>query len=336
MVDRNRPLIAVTLGDITGIGPEILVKVITEGPPENCRLLAVGDAQVLRASFDALGAKFDLPVFRNIEEAAASEAPVMVLDLAQGGGELLALARPHPEAGRMAAEALIQSAKWAKEGKVDGVVFGPLVKETLYLGKRKYNDETEMMREQLEAPLMKSVAKIGDIFRITIAEHVPLQKIPEFITRENVLEAIEILSETLTMYGVKTPRIAVAALNPHAGEGGLVGREEIDHIAPAIEEAKQKGIDVYGPIPADTVYVRAFKGQFDGVVNMYHDQANIALKMAGFGEIVVIFARSPVIITTPSHGPAYGKAGKGTADPNNLRGAIEVAASLARQRPPIR
>jgi len=335
-VNRDKPLIAVTLGDITGIGPEILVKVITEGPPENCRLLAIGDAQVLHASFAALGAKFDLPAFRSIGEAAVSEAQVMVLDLNQGGGELLALARPHPEAGRMAAEALIQSARWAKEGKVDGVVFGPLVKETLYLGKKKYNDETEMMREQLEAPLMKSVAKIGDIFRITIAEHVPLQKIPEFITRENVLEAIEILQEALTMYGVKSPRIAVAALNPHAGEGGLVGREEIDHIAPAIEEAKQKGIDVYGPIPADTVYVRAFKGQYDGVVNMYHDQANIALKMAGFGEIVIIFARSPVIITTPSHGPAYGKAGKGTADPGNLRVAIEVAASLARHRSPIR
>lgn len=331
-MDKNKPLIAITLGDITGIGPEILVKVITEGPPGNCRLLAVGDAGVLRASFGALGAKFDLPVFGGIEEAVASKAPIMVLDLAQGGGELRALARPHPEAGRMAAEALIQSAKWAREGKVDAVVFGPLVKETLYLGKKKYNDETQMMREQLAAPLMKSVAKIGDIFRITIAEHVPLQKIPEFITRENVLEAIEILQEALTMYGIKSPRIAVAALNPHAGEGGLVGREEIDYIAPAIAEAKKKGIDVYGPIPADTVYLRAFKGQYDGVVNMYHDQANIAMKMAGFGEIVIIFARSPVIITTPSHGPAYGKAGKGTADHGNLRATIEVAASLARHR----
>jgi len=332
MVGKKKPLVAVTQGDITGIGPEILVKVIVAGPPEDCRLLVVGDAQVLKASFDALGAKFDLPVFRSIGEAAVSDAPVMALDLNQGGSELLALGRPHPEAGWMAAEALIQSALWAKEGKVDGADFGPLVKETLNLGGKKYNDETEMMHEKLEAPLMKAVAKSGNIFRVTIAEHVPLQKIPEFITRGNVLEAIEILQEVLTMYGVKSPRIAVAALNPHAGEGGMVGREEIDHIAPAIEEAKKKGIDVYGPIPADTVYVRAFQGQFNGVVNMYHDQANIALKMADFGEIVIIFARSPVIITTPSHGPAYGKAGKGTADPNNLRAAVEVAASLARRK----
>ena len=332
MIIKDKPLIAVTLGDITGIGPEILVKVVVEGPPDNCRLLVVCDAQVLRSSFDALGARFNLPVFRSIEEAASNDAPVAVLDLAQGGKELLALARPHPEAGRMAAEALVRTVELAADGRVDGVVFGPLVKESLYLGEKKYNDETQILRERLQAPEMKAVAKVGAIFRVTIAEHVPLSKVPGLITRQSVLNAIELLHEALLFYGLKSPRIAVAALNPHAGEGGMVGREEIDQINPAIQAAKAKGIDVSGPIPADTVYVRAFKGQFDGVVNMYHDQANIALKMAGFGEIVILFVRSPVIITTPSHGPAYGKAGKGTADPNNLRAAIEVAASLAQRK----
>jgi len=273
-----------------------------------------------------------LPVFHDIEEVARSEAPVMVLDLAQGGMELLALARPHPEAGRMAAEALVRAAELAMAGRVDGVVFGPLVKETLRLGERKYNDETEILRERLHAPEMKSVAKVGEVFRVTIAEHVPLREVPDLITPQSVLSAIQLLHEALLLYGKKSPRIAVAALNPHAGEGGMVGREEIEQIAPAIEQARAEGLDVSGPIPADTVYVRAFKGQFDGVVNMYHDQANIALKMAGFGEIVILFVRSPIVITTPSHGPAYGKAGKGTADPNNLRSAIEVAASLAQRR----
>ena len=332
MMIKAKPLIAVTQGDITGIGPEILVKVVVEGAPANCRLLVVGDAQVLRSSFDALGARFDLPVFHSIEEVTASDAPVAVLDLAQGSEELLALARPHPEAGRMAAEALVKAVGLAMSGRVDGVVYGPLVKETMYLGERKYNDETQILRERLQAPEMKAVAKIGEVFRVTIAEHVPLKKVPDFITTQSVLNAIELLHEALLFYGLKSPRIAVAALNPHAGEGGMVGREEIDQITPAIQEARTKGIDVSGPIPADTVYVRAFKGQFDGVVNMYHDQANIALKMAGFGEIVILFVRSPVIITTPSHGPAYGKAGKGTADPNNLRAAIEVAASLAQRK----
>ncbi len=332
MANREKPLLAVTPGDITGIGPEILVKVIKEGPPADCRIMAVGDAAVLRASFEALNVPFDLPVFEDAGEAAGSGARVMVLDTGEGGKDFLYLARPHPEAGRMAAEALVLSAKLARDGWVDAVTFGPLVKETLYLGGRKRNDETEILREQLKAPGIKSVARMGNIFRVTIAEHVPLKAVPDYITRESVFDAITLLYEAVRMYGVAEPRIAVAALNPHAGEGGLVGREEIEHIAPAIAEAKAGSINVAGPIPADTVYVRAFAGQYDGVVNMYHDQANIALKMAGFGEIVIIFARSPVIITTPSHGPAYGKAGKGTADPANMRAAVEVAAELARHK----
>ena len=332
MKNKDKPLLAVTLGDITGTGPEIVVKVLREGPRDDCRLLIICDAEVLRSTFDILGARFDLPVFQSIEEAIAGDTPAAVLDIAQGGKELLALGHPHPEAGRMAAEALVKAAELAKDDQVDGVVFGPLVKETLYLGEKKYSDETQILREKLQAPGIKSVAKIGEIFRVTIAEHVPLKKVPDLITLQSVLSAIELLQEALLFYGLKSPRLAVAALNPHAGEGGMVGREEIDQIAPAVQEAKSKGIDVSGPIPADTVYVRAFKGQFDGVVNMYHDQANIALKMAGFGEIVILFVRSPVIITTPSHGPAYGRAGKGTADHNNLRASIEVAAFLAQRK----
>jgi 4-hydroxythreonine-4-phosphate dehydrogenase len=332
MKSKNKPLLAVTTGDITGIGPEILSKVVIEGAPDNCRLLLVGDEQVLRSSFEALGARFDLPVFRTIEEAVKSKAQVTVLDLAQGGKELLALARPNPQAGEMAFGALIKACELALNGSVDGVVYGPLVKEAMYLGGKKYNDETQLLRGKLNAPKLKTIAKIGKVFRVTIAEHVPLRQVPDLITAKSIADAIEVLREGLLLYGLKSPRMAVAALNPHAGEGGTVGREEIDQIAPAIREAKAKGYDISGPIPADTVYVRAFKGQFDGVVNMYHDQANIALKMAGFGEIVIIFVYSPIIITTPSHGPAYGKAGKGTADHHNMREAIEAAASLARQK----
>jgi 4-hydroxythreonine-4-phosphate dehydrogenase len=329
MENNDRPLIAVTMGDITGIGPEILAKIIVEGPPVNCRLLALGDAGVLRASYEALNVSFDLPVFSDIGEAAASQAPVAVLDTGQGGPELLALGRPHPEAGEMAAVALVRGVKLAAENRVAGLVFGPLVKESLQIGPRKYHDESEIMREALQAPGLKAVALAGEVFRVTIAEHVPLRQVADLITRESVLDAIELLRDAVVSFGNKSPRLAVAALNPHAGEGGMVGREEIEQITPAIEQARAKGFDVSGPVPADTVYLKAFKGQFDGVVSLYHDQANIALKAASFGEIVILFVRSPVIITTPSHGPAYGKAGKGTADPKNLRASIALAASLA-------
>jgi len=331
-VPKAKPRIAVTPGDITGIGPEILAKVLIEEPPDNCRLLIVGDAKVLRSSFDALGARFNLPVFRSIEEAVAGDAPAVMLDLAQGGTELLAIGRPHPEAGQMAAEALSEAVKLAMEGCVDGLVYGPLCKETLHIGEKKYGDEQYLLRELMYAPDMKAIAKIGEVFRLTIAEHVPLRNIPDLITQQSVLNAIEVLREALLSYGLRSPRIGVAALNPHAGEGGLVGREEIEQIAPAVQIARSKGIDVLGPIPADTIYVRAFNGQFDGVVSLYHDQANIALKVAGFGEIVIFFVRSPIVITTLGHGTAYDKAGKGTADPNNLRVAIEMAAFLALRR----
>ncbi len=139
MDNNDRPLIAVTLGDITGIGPEILVKIIVEGPPINCRLLVLGDAGVLRASYEDLNVSFDLPVFPDIGETAASRAPVTVLDTGQGGRELLALGRPHPEAGEMAAVALVRGVKLAAESRVAGLVFGPLVKETLQIGPKKYH-----------------------------------------------------------------------------------------------------------------------------------------------------------------------------------------------------
>ena len=332
MKNKDKPLLAVTLGDITGSCAEIVVKVLLEGPRDDCRLLIVSDAEVLRSTFDILGARFDLPVFRSIEEAVKSDAPFVVLDTARGGRELLALGRPHPESGQIAAEDLIRAVGLATDGWVDGVVYAPIVKETLHLGEKKYIEEEEILREVLRSPDMKAVAKLGEVSRLTIAEHVPMREVADLITKQSVLKWIEVLHDFLLFYGLKSPRIAVAALNPHAGDGGLVGREEIDEIAPAIEEARSKGIEVSGPIPADTVYVRAFKGQFDGVVSMYHDQANTALKMAGFGDIVIIHFLSPIVITTPSHGPAYGKAGKGTADHNNMRASIEVAASLAQRK----
>ena len=331
-MQKTRPLIAVTLGDITGIGPEIVAKTLMQTPPEDCCLLVVGDGQVLRSSFKALGSPFHLPVFRSIKEAKAANAPAVILDLAQGGLEMLALGKPNPEAGQMAAGALAEAAKLALDGRVDGIVYAPLRKETLRFGEKKYGDEQYLLSELLPAPDMKAVAKIGNTLRLTIAGHVPLREVPDLITQQSVLNAIEVLHETLLDYGFKSPHIGVAALNPHAGEGGLVGQEEIEHIAPAVEIARAKGIGVSGPIPADIIYVRARKGQYNGVVSLYHDQANIALKMAGFGEIVVFYVRCPIVIATPGHGTAYDIAGKGTASPDNLRAAIELAASLAQRR----
>jgi 4-hydroxythreonine-4-phosphate dehydrogenase len=153
--------------------------------------------------------------------------------------------------------------------------------------------------------------------------------VADLITKQRVLNGIELLREAILLYGLESPRIAVAALNPHGGEGGLIGREEIEQITPAIQEAVSRGINVSGPIPAETIFMRAFRGEFDGVVSLYHDQANIAQKTAKFGCSVAFYVRSQIPITTPAHGFAIDIAGKGIADPNNLKLAIELASHLA-------
>lgn len=332
MADKNIPLIAVVCGDIGGVGPEVVTKVINEGPPDNYRLLVVENAEVMRASFDALGVSFNLPVFSNIEDAVKSNASAMVLDFTPGNKDLLFLGRPDSRTGEQQAKTLVKAVMLAVDGWVDGVAYGPIVKESLHIGDKKYLEEEEILREVLKSPNLKGVGKLGGVYRYTVIEHVSIREMPDLITQQSVLYAIEALHEALLSYGLNSPRIAVSALNPHAGDGGLIGREEIDIIEPAIEQARSKGLDVSGPVPGDTVYVRALQDEFDGVVSMYHDQALAAMKAAGFGKIVIIHTHCPIIITTPSHGSAFNIAGKGIADHNNMREAIEVAVDLAWRR----
>ena len=331
-MSTKKPLLAVTPGDITGVGPEILVRVLAEGRREDCRILVVADAEVMKAAYAALGVKFNLPVFKDVNEAAASKVEAAIFDMANGGKDILFIRKPHDKGGRLALEALIKASELALSKKVDGVVYAPLCKESLNYQGKKYGDEQYLLKEFLKAPNVRALAKIGNVFRITVVEHYALRKVPDMITKQSVFSNIETIHNALRAYGLESPRIAVAALNPHASEHGLMGNEEAEEITPAIEAARKKGINAIGPIPSDTVYVRAFKGQFDGVVNLYHDQSQIALKAFGFGEIVIFYVNSPIVITTPSHGTAYGKAGKGLADYKNMRQAVELAAALAARK----
>ena len=332
MTSSVGPLIALTLGDIAGIGPEIVAKVLVAGLEGNCRLLVVDDAEILRFSFQALGACFDLPVSCDIEEVTSGGFPAAMLDLAHADKGLLALGRPHPESGRMAAEALSKALRLAMDGKVDGVVYSPLCKDTLDIGGGEHGDELYLLRRVANTPGMARIVKVGDVLRTSVTGHVPFRDVSDLVTPDSVLDTIEVLQEALVSYGLISPRIGVAALNPHGGESGQIGREEIEQIGPAVQAARSKGIDAQGPFPADTIYVRAFRGDLDGVVNMYHDQGNIAAKAVSFGEGVVLYVRSPVVVTSVGHGTAFDIAGKGVADPGNLRQALAVAALLAERR----
>lgn len=332
MPRQEVPVIGLTLGDITGIGPEIVAKAVSSLSAAEYRVLVVDDADILRASYQYLDIPFDLPVFSTVDGALAGNYPAAMLDLAHADKSLLFTGRPHPDAGRMAARVISEALKLAMAGKLDGVIYAPLCKETLDVGGGRHGDEIELFRSVTNAPEMARVSKVGEVLRTTVTGHIPFRDIAYAITAEGIIHAVEVLSEAAAAYGIEGPRVAVAALNPHAGESGQIGREEIDVLEPAILKAREAGFNASGPYPSDTVYVRAFAGEFDGVVNMYHDQGNIAAKAAGFGEGTLVYVRCPVLIGSVSHGVAYDIAGKGVADPSNLRQALAEMSLLATRR----
>jgi len=332
MTENSAPVIGLTMGDITGIGPELVARVLSATRGSGYRVLLVDDADLIRGSYQSLGLPFDLPVFDTEADALQGHHVAAVLDLAHADRSLLALGHPHPEAGKMAARAVSEALRLGMAGKLDGVVYAPLCKETLDVGGGRHGDELELFQSVTKAPRMARVSKTGKVMRTTVTGHVPFRDIASAVTKEGIVDAVEILSEASSAYGAAEPRIAVATLNPHGGESGQIGREEIDVVEPAVEAARLAGFNASGPYPADTIFVRAFAGEFDGVVNLYHDQGNIAAKVAGFGEGILVYVRSPVLIGSVSHGVAYDIAGRGTADPSNLRQAIEEVALLATRR----
>ena len=332
MSSGAKPIVALTLGDIAGIGPEITAKVLSNEPSGDYHLLVVDDAKVLEESLRCLGIARDLPTVDSVDDLSAQTHHAAVLDLSHADKDLLSFGRPHPDTGRMAAKALTLALRLAMDGKVDGIVYPPLCKDTLDVGDGRHGDELELLRGATNAPQMARIAKTGNVLRTSVTGHIPFRDVAAMVTTDSVLAAIQVLQEAASLYGTEKPRIAVAALNPHGGEGGQIGREEIDTIGPAVEAARSQGIDIYGPLPADTIYVRALNGEFDGVVSLYHDQGNIAAKVAGFGEGIVLYTRSPVLVATVAHGVAFDIAGKGVADPANLRQVIEEVAALAKKR----
>ncbi len=233
------------------------------------------------------------------------------------------------QGGRGAALCIAEGMRLALGGEIQGLVTAPMNKQAYHRAGYDYADEMEFMADLTGCPHAYSLGVMDRVWTVRVAEHVAFRDIPDLITRERVLWFIEQLQATLLKVGRHSPRIVVAALNVHGGEGGLFGREEIDAIAPAIADARAAGLDVTGPVPADSVFVRALAGEFDGVVGMYHDQVNIARKLQPMGERATIFMGLPVPCGTTAHGSAFDIAGRGVADPSGLLCALRITAQLA-------
>lgn len=339
-----RPIIAITMGDPAGIGPEIAAKALAQKDIYRiCRPLIVGDAEVMRQGIRIAGVALDVRSIAQVEEAAFQHGGMDAFDLRNVDATHLEPGRVHASAGNAAFEAIEKAIELALDGRVDATVTGPIHKEALNAAGHKYAGHTEIFARYTRTKDYAMLLIYGDLRVIHVTTHIPLQKVSESITKARVLRVIELADAACRTLGIRDPRIAVAGLNPHASDGGLFGREEQDQIAPAVEAAKAAGIKVEGPLPPDTLFPQAMGGWFDICVAMYHDQGHIPLKMVGFRwdrgngrwesvNGVNITLGLPIIRTSVDHGTAFDIAGKGIASPDSMIHAIEYAATLARER----
>jgi 4-hydroxythreonine-4-phosphate dehydrogenase len=341
---------AITLGDAAGIGPEIIAKAFRGAPEITRGCFAVGDAGTLRrAAHLVCGAgEISLPVALIGTPAEALDMPPNCLPVLQVG-ELAApvpFGQISPVAGRLAGDCVVWAAQAALRGEIAALVTAPLHKEALAAAGAPFDafpGHTEMLQAQAVAFLGKSVADVpvrmmlanDELCTVLVSIHVSLRKAIEAVTIDNVLQTLRITHAALTAALGCAPRIGVAGLNPHAGEGGLFGREEIEIIAPAIERARVEGIQASGPFAPDTVFMRARAkdgrpGEFDVVVAMYHDQGLIPVKYQGVEKGVNVTLGLPLVRTSPDHGTAFDIAGTGRADASSLIEAIRMARRLSR------
>lgn len=325
----NLPLIAITLGDVAGVGPEVVVKALAL--PEvraACRPLVIGDARALTEA--RLGVPVPpLRVVTKLEDATFGVEALTLLDLHNLDPADAPLGQISTQAGRAAVEYVLKATELALSGAVDAVATAPLNKEAMHLAGFDYIGHTEILADVTHTPRCTTMLATPGLRVTHVTRHVPFRTIADHLTIAGVLDTIVITHAGMQMLGFPQPRLAVAGLNPHNGDNGLMGREELDIIGPAVAAAQDQGIDARGPIPADSVFFQAIRGDYDVVVCQYHDQGHIAVKTHGFEKSITITLGLPIIRTSADHGTAFDIAGRGIAHPDSMLAAILEAAAMA-------
>jgi 4-hydroxythreonine-4-phosphate dehydrogenase len=331
---KTPPVLGLMLGDCTGIGPEQCARVLADRRlADAARLVVVGDSRVLAQGARDAGVTFEWRTYAANEPFDWTADEVPIVDLGNLDPATIPRGAVSAESGRISGETLAFMIEMANMGMIDGICFAPLNKAALHAGGWKFNDEHQMF-----AHLTKHQGFFGEFnvldnkWMSRVTSHVSLRQALEQIDPTRIDNALTLAHETMRGAGFAKPRIAVAALNPHGGENGLFGREEIEIIAPAVEKAAARGIACKGPFPADTVFIRGFSDEFDGVLSMYHDQGQIATKLKGFNRGVTVSGGMPVVFTTPAHGTAFDIVGRGVASTGALEQAVRLGARLAASR----
>ena len=327
-----KPILAITMGDPAGIGPEIIVKALASPRLWSaCRPVVVGRLPVMETAARALGAGIGFaPVDTAAESAAGSRC--LLVETGPEGDRVPPPGRASAAGGRAAIEAVTGATHLALDGFVDAIVTAPISKEAIRAAGSPFPGHTEMLASLTKAR-RHAMMLVGGPLRVSLATiHVPLAQVPSLITARGVRAVIELTWEAVRLFGLRRPRIAVCGLNPHAGEAGIMGDEEQLVIAPAVRAMAKKGVPVSGPYPADTIFHRAARGEFAAVVAMYHDQGLGPLKTLAFDTGVNLTLGLPIIRTSVDHGTAFDIAGKGRASEQSLLAAVELAATMARNR----
>jgi 4-hydroxythreonine-4-phosphate dehydrogenase len=329
-----KPRIGIVPGDPCGVGPELVARLLSDAPLcARAEVLLVGDAWVLERGAEAAGVACPLRVVQRVEDVPSGEGAPVLLDVASVRPSQIAVGKASAAAGEAVLTALGAALDLDRAGRLDAIMFAPLNKQAMAMTGYGFRDELHWFAHRLgHDGAIGEFNVLDGLWTTRVTSHVPLKDVVGLITRESVLEAIRFVDAALRRAGREAPRISVAALNPHAGDGGLFGREEIDVIAPAVEAARGEGLAADGPWPADTVFLRGRDGQCDAVVTMYHDQGQIAMKLMGFDRGVTVQGGLPVPITTPAHGTAFDIAGKGVASPEATRRAFALACDMAEAR----
>ena len=314
----NRPTLALALGDAAGIGAELAAKVLADDEVRAAaRFIVIGDRRLLAQG----------------EEQADTQVDMdgdTFLDLVNLDPGAVTLAQSSALTGAAAQQNFATGLTICSRGGADAVCFTPFNKHAMRLAKPDFVDEIGFIQQTIGTETEGSEFNVLDeLWNARVTSHVPLRDVASILSVERVFERIKLTDSTMQGAGKGRPRIAVAALNPHAGDGGNFGHEDEEIIAPAVRRAQEHQINVTGPLPSDTVYLRAVKGEFDVVLSMYHDQGQIAMKLIGFDRGVTLIGGYPFWISTPAHGTAYDIAGQGIANPQATKNALLLAARLA-------
>lgn len=331
MMEPSKPILGITIGDVAGIGPEIVAKACLE--PEIyhlCRPVLIGDAKIFQD-----GKRFPIKSFtlKNItkpNEAIFEFGRINIINVDDIIVDQLKIGQVQKMCGKASVDYIQEAVKLALRGEIDGIVTAPISKEAMHLAGFKYNGHTELLAELTQTEKYAMLLMGGTLKVILVTRHVSLKDVYKCITIEKIIEAIELGHQGLKYFGVDSPKIVVCGLNPHVGEGGILGNEEKDIIIPAVNQARKKAYHVEGPMSCDSAFYFAAGGRYDLAIAMYHDQGMIPIKLLAYKRGVNMTIGLPFVRTSPCHGTAFDLAGKWVADSGSMLEAIKIAAKACR------